>query len=366
MARRRAFTNQAVIDAAHALIAENKPINGTSLRNKTESGRPDALMKVYLELEETGQIVAPTEPIPIDAPLVSQELPIEVAEKLSVMLADVERLVHHINDHAHHIVEQRLNTAIAEANERAVSAAKREAESTEEQGRAFEQLEDALDAHAELEERLSDVNKENGQLNALLDVARSETRAAQELVNERDARLTQQRQQLDDMQQQLTRANAAQAKAQGQVESVTQQLKEKSQECKVTAKALLTEQKALAKAESYIDTLKKQASQHSKELATSTQTQADLRKNLDTANMEMAVQQEKSKSLIAQRTQIEQKLDEQKTIQSQSQQRNEFLESELSKREQHIAELNKQLRDAEKAGAELQGALNAYKVKPKT
>ncbi|WP_234498145.1 DNA-binding protein [Vibrio maritimus] len=172
MARERAFSDQQVIEAANALLVEGKNINGTSLRNKIGTGRPSALMDVYRELEGEGQILAPTVPDTTEKALVHQELPPEVADKLSIMLADVEHLVHQINDHAHYTVEQRLNNAIAEANERAADVARREAESIQEQDKAFEQLEDALEKIADLQQRLKDAEQENSKLSADLNVAR--------------------------------------------------------------------------------------------------------------------------------------------------------------------------------------------------
>ena len=117
MARERGWNDEQVIEAANLLLVEGKNINGTSLRNKVGEGRPSALMNTYERLEREGLILAPTVPDTTEQTLVHQELPPEVSEKLSVMLADVEHLVHQINDHAHYTVEQRLNNAIAEANE---------------------------------------------------------------------------------------------------------------------------------------------------------------------------------------------------------------------------------------------------------
>lgn len=160
MARERAFTDQQVIEAANALLVEGKNINGTSLRNKIGTGRPSALMAVFEVLDDAGEIFAPSLPGSTEQTLTQQELPQEVAEMMSVMLGDIERLVHQLNNHAHYTVEQRLNQAIAEANERVANAAKREAESIQEQDKAFEQLEDALDTVMERDERLAERQKQ--------------------------------------------------------------------------------------------------------------------------------------------------------------------------------------------------------------
>ncbi|WP_447046356.1 hypothetical protein [Vibrio parahaemolyticus] len=118
-----------VKEAANALLSlKVKTFDGTSLRNKIGTGRPSALMSAFKALEDSGEILAPMLPDSNEQTIVHQELPPEIAERLSLMLGDVEQLVHQINDHAHYTVEQRLNQAIAEANERAANAAKREAE----------------------------------------------------------------------------------------------------------------------------------------------------------------------------------------------------------------------------------------------
>ncbi|WP_257576196.1 hypothetical protein [Vibrio parahaemolyticus] len=213
MARERAFSDLQVKEAANALLVEGKNINGTSLRNKIGTGRPSALMSAFKALEDSGEILAPMLPDSNEQTIVHQELPPEIAERLSLMLGDVEQLVHQINDHAHYTVEQRLNQAIAEANERAANAAKREAESIQEQDKAFEQLEDALEANADLQEQLKLEHKENSQLNAALNVAKSETKAALDTVSERDERLAEMQKQITSMQQQLNNAESDKAKS---------------------------------------------------------------------------------------------------------------------------------------------------------
>ncbi|MCV3265171.1 hypothetical protein OGZ01_32035 [Vibrio harveyi] len=93
------------ISAKSSINVEGKNINGTSLRNKIGTGRPSALMSAFKELEGSGQILAPMLPDSTEQAITHQELPPEIAERLSVMLGDVEQLVHQINDHAHYTVE---------------------------------------------------------------------------------------------------------------------------------------------------------------------------------------------------------------------------------------------------------------------
>ena len=264
MARKREVTEDQVLKAANDLAVEGKNINGTSLRRKLERGRPNVLMEMYNALKENGEILAPAEPDQAQQPMVQQELPPEVSEKLSVMLADIELLVRQINDHAHNIVEQRLNNAIAEANERAASAAKREAESIEEQDKAFEDLEDALESIDELNDTVSQVKAECAHVNAALDVARSETKAALDTVAERDARLAKQQQQLSEMQEALSKAESDKAQAQGKALSLEQRLAEQTDELKQLNTALAQSQKETASAEARIEALNVQVEAESK------------------------------------------------------------------------------------------------------
>ncbi|WP_447046355.1 hypothetical protein [Vibrio parahaemolyticus] len=94
-----------------------------------------------------------------------------------------------------------------------------------EQDKAFEQLEDALEANADLQEQLKLEHKENSQLNAALNVAKSETKAALDTVSERDERLAEMQKQITSMQQQLNNAESDKAKAQGQVEQLVKQFR---------------------------------------------------------------------------------------------------------------------------------------------
>lgn len=107
-------------------VLQSKNINGTSLRNQIGVGRPTALMNAYEELKEKGLIETPQVDIVESNEIKHQVLPPEIADQTAIVLADIERMIHSINDHAHFTVEQRLNGAINEANVRASEAAKRE------------------------------------------------------------------------------------------------------------------------------------------------------------------------------------------------------------------------------------------------
>ncbi|OCH37814.1 DNA-binding protein [Aliivibrio fischeri] len=332
MARERAFSDNQVVDAANALLVEGKNINGTSLRNKIGTGRPSALMAAYNKLKEDGDILVPSVPDLSEQTIVHQELPPEVAEMMSIMLGDVERLIHQINDHAHYTVEQRLNKAIAEANERAASAAKREAESIQEQDKAFEQLEDAFEEINELREQLATSQQEINQLNTTLNVAHSETKSALDTIDERDVRLTELQEQMKVMQQQLNQAGSDKAKAQGQVELQRTQLSEQSEELKVMSNNFSQLQKTQAKSENQIESLTNQL--------------ASLLQQNET-------QKTDSKQLQSQ-------FDEEKSAHIRSQSRIETLNEEMDKKDKTLTETLASLNEAQKVSARLEGQLLQY------
>jgi chromosome segregation ATPase len=182
--RPKSYSDEDVIQAANDLMVEGKAINGTSLRKKIGSGRASTLQADYNRLKEVGEISALAVVEEAPAPLVHQELPPEIDERLKVFQADFEETVQAINDHAHHVVESRLNSAIAEANERASQAAQREAESLEEQAKAFDEVEDIRDELEELKEQLKTAQQNNQTLCSDLEISRLETKAALEDVEE--------------------------------------------------------------------------------------------------------------------------------------------------------------------------------------
>ena len=172
MARDRAFSDEQVIHAANELIIENKAVNGTSLRNKVGAGRPSALLSVFNELMERGDIEAKSSAVQVELEVKSIALPPEIGELLSVVLADVEAMIHRINDQAHYVVEQRLNNAIAEANKRVSEAAKRQADVESEMELVFNQIEDMRDESNDLREAnqsfQSTINDQNLKLSEVL------------------------------------------------------------------------------------------------------------------------------------------------------------------------------------------------------
>lgn len=231
MARERAFTDQQIIDAANELTLSGKNINGTSLRNKVGAGRPSTLFEVYQELNKKGSIVVHTETTEPQPEITQQILPPEIDSMLSVTLADIENMIQHINNNAHYVIEQRLNSAINEANERAADAAKRQAEVEVEMESAFNHVEDMREELETSKENATNAVKLNQELNQALEVSKSETKATINAKQERDQRIQELEELLKNALVDKANAETAKAKAEGEVSAVNRALEDKKADC---------------------------------------------------------------------------------------------------------------------------------------
>ncbi|MFL7013689.1 DNA-binding protein [Enterovibrio norvegicus] len=147
MARVRAFTDEDVIDAANALLREGKNINGTQLRNRVGSGRPEKLYEVYQKLVADKQINTED----LSAPTVNDvALPAEVLEMKGDVIKLLNTMITNINNQAHRNAEKYFMGIVKEAESTALSAEARMNDMELEMTRAFEQVEDANDALEEL------------------------------------------------------------------------------------------------------------------------------------------------------------------------------------------------------------------------
>ncbi|MGL6316633.1 hypothetical protein [Vibrio sp. WXL103] len=311
--RPKSYTDTQLIEAANLLIAEGKAVNGASLRKKVGSGRPDALLSDYERLSQSGQItiLIPSESESND--VVHQELPPEIADRLNVFLADITEMVESINDHAHHTVEGRLNTAIAEANTRASEAAKREAESLQEQEKAFDELEDTLDKLADVEAQYQKLQDKTNQIVSDLKVSQSETRSALADIQERDQLIEKLESELQTHRLALGEAQTATAMAQGQAATLETQNTE--------LKSLLdSEREHLKQTEitngqltSNINTLEQQVS---KLTARTEQAQ----NSLQTSEKALAKQQADNQSLVDEVSRLKESLEEKRSENNQLQQ----------------------------------------------
>lgn len=231
MARERAFTDQQIIDAANELTLSGKNINGTSLRNKVGAGRPSTLFDVYQQLNKKGSIAIHTEPTEQQPEITQQMLPAEIDSMLSVALADIENIVQQINNNAHYVIEQRLNSAINEANERAADAAKRQAEVEIEMESAFNHVEDMREELEATKENETNTNKQNQELKQALEISKNETKAEAKAKKERDERIQELEATLKEALEQKAEAETAKAKAEGEASAINRALSDKKADC---------------------------------------------------------------------------------------------------------------------------------------
>lgn len=149
MAREKSFTDEQVIDAAKQLLAQNREVTGSGLRMVIGRGRPSVLIAAYNNLLEQGELTIEEEPVEESIP--QYALPPEVDATKANILTSIEELIQKINDQAHHSVQQKFTDAITESEQKCEEALKREADAILAQEKAFEEVEDTLEAKSEIE-----------------------------------------------------------------------------------------------------------------------------------------------------------------------------------------------------------------------
>ncbi|MGR5465226.1 hypothetical protein ACPV5G_20005 [Photobacterium damselae] len=314
MARERSFTEQQIINAVSQLIIDGKNINGTSLRNQIGVGRPTALMSAYEELKEKGLIETPQLDVVESTEIKHQVLPPEIADQASVMLADIERMIHSINDHAHFTVEQRLNNAINEANVRASEAAKREADSLEQQNKAFEQLEDALDDIDELTEKMGLIQQEMNQLKTQYELSENNRQNAEQANTELKRQINVNEEQLSELQSKNQELEQKNTQLNTQLISAQKEIDSLNANAISSAQTVQNLEKLNAKLEGQLQLTTSSLDQAKQELTNSSQTILSLEK-LKTEHttlinsMQNAVK-EKNKELEGQRVRIDRLIEE--------------------------------------------------------
>lgn len=314
MARERSFTDQQIINAVSQLIIDGKNINGTSLRNQIGVGRPTALMSAYEELKEKGLIETPQLAVVESTEIKHQVLPPEIADQASIMLADIERMIHSINDHAHFTVEQRLNSAINEANVRASEAAKREADSLEQQNKAFEQLEDALDDIDELTEKMGLIQQELHQLKTKYELSENNRQNAEQANTELKHQLNANEKQLSELQLKNQELEQLNTQLNTQLISAQKEIDSLNANAISSVQTVQNIEKLNAKLEGQLQLTTSSLDQAKQELTNSSQTILSLEK-LKTEHttlinsMQNAVK-EKNKELEGQRVRIDRLIEE--------------------------------------------------------
>lgn len=166
--RQSEYTDEQIIKAGNALLAESKRVTAFGIRNMIGGGNASRIKKVWDEYV-TSQSVA--------APEVLSELPVDVSERLEAVISELNAQIREMANQVNHVAvttsERRVAEAVSEARERQESA---EAE-----------LLDAAVTVEQLESRVDEGQQEIQKLNEMLKTLDSQVRE----VTEKNAVLSQ-------------------------------------------------------------------------------------------------------------------------------------------------------------------------------
>lgn len=195
------FTNQQVIEAGQALLAEGRKVSGFALAQKVGGGRPARLKQVWDE-HVVGQGVVEAEPV--------SALPVEVADVLQSLSASLVERVH--------------NLAL-ELNDKAVRTA---------EGRVAEVVRAAADQRAQAEQEIVDATATVDDLTDKLDLADAENvRLAQALETEQGKRQALEVEAAG-LKEKLANAEQATSKAVAQVADLQAEIKRLSEQAQAS------------------------------------------------------------------------------------------------------------------------------------
>ena len=224
MANHKTFTDQDVINAANELKAQNKPVNGNSLRRLVGSGRPSTLIEMYESLVTKGNINVPAVLEESDnVTMECHDLPSEIKEELELGLQAITNMISRCNDIAHHVVESRLNKAVEEAKNARIAAETQVEEAAKREELAYEEAETYKEEIEQLETNVADLDKQNVNLTHQLETS---TNKIDELQSQLDAA----NKELIKVNKDLVKANKDKDAAETKHESVSDQLTEVKKE----------------------------------------------------------------------------------------------------------------------------------------
>ncbi|CAD7740828.1 hypothetical protein LMG31884_46940 (plasmid) [Xanthomonas hydrangeae] len=167
------ISNEEIIAAGKALLAEGRSVTGFALRRQTAGGNPSRLRQVWDE--HVASSAEPSEPL--------AELPIELAELMNKVSADLtaqlSRLAADLNDKANKAAERRVAEVVRAASDQRQQTERELADAAA----TVDELETRLDdAKSELERQATAIAEQNAQLQAqAVDLARG----SEQLSNER-------------------------------------------------------------------------------------------------------------------------------------------------------------------------------------
>lgn len=243
MANHRTFTDQDLLDAAASLEKLNKPINGNALRRLVGSGRPSSLMDAYNELVNKGKVQLPTQQQQEVETMESYDLPTEIKEQLEMGLQAITEMITRCNDLAHHVVAQRLNKAVDEAKNARIKAEKEMADASDNESKAW----DEVDA-AQL--KLDELQEQNDTQAKRIIELEQQLKSSQQVISGLQNAEKQMKKQVNDTKVSLESAEKRTSEAEGKLAEVRDQLGSVQADLKAergNVANLTTEQKGLIK-----------------------------------------------------------------------------------------------------------------------
>lgn len=181
---------------------------------------------MYLQLNEEGVIKLPESDSSAKVKLVTHDLPPEIGERLPVFLADIEAMVHDINNYAHQIVERRLNSALSEANLRVEQADNREKEAVKQLEIAYNELEDSAEIIERQEDEISKLQKKIESLTQKLDKQATISNDTKILLSEHAETIMISKEQNQNLQESLSTANIKIASVESKLDVADQTINE--------------------------------------------------------------------------------------------------------------------------------------------
>lgn len=155
------YTDEQIIKAGDALLAENKRVTAFGIRNMIGGGNASRIKKVWDEYVTSQRVATPE---------VLSELPVDVSEKLEVVISELNGQIREMANQVNHVAvttsERRVAEAVSEARERQESA---EAE-----------LSDAAVTVEQLESRVEESQQEIQRLNEMLKTLNSQVKETTE------------------------------------------------------------------------------------------------------------------------------------------------------------------------------------------
>ena len=249
--RAKGFTDEQVIAAAIELDREGKNINGTSLRKVIGTGRPNTLIDTYNQLKDQDRIKLLPKEVRASFTATNEiELPSSVAEKMSLLLAQVEELVQECNNEAHNAADKRLTAAQEDANNAKKQASITIEAAIKDQEQAYEEVEDLKDELDIQKQKFDELNEKFIKIEQELKFSQNQYQNENKLANKQAQKLSEQDKEIKDLESQLKSIELGNSKLQGTLEQVQVERDESRKELELNKATLATKLDELSESKS--------------------------------------------------------------------------------------------------------------------